>query len=330
MLEKKLENGIQDYQTIYADEQNISEKTRKSRRLFTNRILTYFENRLFDLPNCRSFLDEIRKKNTPASMRTYTSALRAFIRFLVSYDYLEKDFSAKIKVPKVPDKIRNFISEADAIRAIYAGTEPRNNDNHYARKSKNECRIGLLFVLFSGLRNTELRKLIVDDFNLSEKIFTVHSKGRKVELANIPLNMIAPLRQWITEKKTGIMFEVREDTLNLTLRRGCDKLGLPRQRVHDLRHIYSLTRLRRKESVQLVSRILRHKKLSTTDQFYSQYLVTDLASTANNSPEIQKEVDTEVILDSFEQLLKNFGITHDERFHFVRENGRIIFETRSK
>jgi len=324
-----LQAGIQDYQKSYADEQNISEKTRKSRRLFMNRISSYFNYKPFDLPNCRDFLNEIRKKNTPASMRTYTSALRAFIRFLVTYEYLEKDFASKLTVPEVPDKIRDFISEADAIRAIHAGTEPRHNDKQLARKSKVECRMGLLFILFTGLRNSELRELAVEDFNLSEKVFTVHSKGRRVELANIPLNMIGPLKQWIKEKKTGRMFAVREDTLNVTLHRGCEGLGLPKQRVHDLRHIYSLTRLRRKEPIQLVSRTLRHKKLSTTDKFYSNYLITDLESTANNSPEIQKQVDTETILDSVEQQLKNFGITNDQRFHFKRENGKIVIEARS-
>jgi len=324
-----LQAGIQDYQKSYADEQNISDKTRKSRRLFMNRVSSFFTDRPFDLPNCRAFLDEIRAKNTPASMRTYTSSLRAFIRFLVTYEYIEKDFSGKITMPKVPDAIHNFISEADAIRAIHKGTEPRNNDSPLAKKSKPECRMGLLFTLFTGLRNSELRKLKVEDFNFSEKVFTVHSKGRKVELSNIPLNMIEPLRQWIKEKKTGIMFAVREDTLNVTLRRGCEHLGLPRQRVHDLRHIYTLTRLRRKEPLQLVSRTLRHKKLSTTDRFYSQYLISDLSGTVNNSPEIQKEVDAETILDGVEQLLKNFGVTHDERFHFKRENGRIIIEARS-
>lgn len=324
-----LQAGIQDYQKSYADEQNISDKTCKSRRLFMNRISSYFADKPFDLPNCRGFLDEIRKKNTPASMRTYTSSLRAFIRFLVTYEYIEKDFSARITMPEVPDTIHNFISEEDVIRAIHKGTEPRHNDSPLAKKSKPECRMGLLFILFTGLRNSELRQLRVEDFNLSEKVFTVHSKGRKVELANIPLNMVEPLRAWIKEKKSGRMFAVREDTLNVTLHRGCDSLSLPRQRVHDLRHIYSLTRLRRKEPIQLVSRTLRHKKLSTTDKFYSNYLITDLANTANNSPEIQKQVDTETILDSVEQMLKNFGVVYDQRFHFKRENGKIIIETRS-
>src|SRR6267142_1305570 len=106
-----LQAGIKDYQTSYADEQNISDKTRKSRRLFMNRISAYFADKLFDLPSCRGFLDEVRKTNTPASMRTYTSALRAFIRFLFMYDYIEKDFALLIKVPEVPDTIHDFITE---------------------------------------------------------------------------------------------------------------------------------------------------------------------------------------------------------------------------
>src|SRR6266567_4170454 len=138
-----LQAGIKDYQTSYADEQNISDKTRKSRRLLMNWISEYFADKPFDLENCRGFLNELRKTNKPPSMRTKVSDLRAFIRFLVMYEYLDKDFSARITVPKIPDTIRKFISEADAIRAIYAGTEPRNNDNRYAKKSKVECRMGL-------------------------------------------------------------------------------------------------------------------------------------------------------------------------------------------
>lgn len=324
-----LQPAIDDYKTTYADEQNISDKTRKSRRLFMNRVSSYFTDKPFDLPHCRDFLNEIRKKNTPTSMRTYASALRAFIRFLVKYEYIEKDFSSLIKIPEAPNRIFNLITEAQAIEAILAGTEPRENDNRYAKKSKKECRMGLFFIAFTGLRNSELRKLNVEDFNLNEKIFTVHSKGGKIELGNVPINMVEPLKVWISVKKTGKMFEVNEETLVETLQRGCRKLSLPEQRVQDLRHIFSLTRLRRKEPLQLVSRSLRHKKIATTDKYYSQYLVTDLASTVNNSPEIQKQVDPETILDSLEQQLKNFGVTHDQRFHFKRENGRIVIESRS-
>ena len=137
------------------------------------------------------------------------------------------------------------------------------------------------------------------------------------------------VKSWNAKKKTGAVFEASEASLVSTIKRGCLKLGYPPQRVHDLRHIYTLLRLRRKEPLQFVSRTLRHKKLSTTDKYYSKYLITDLAGTVNNSPEIQKQVDPEIVFDSVEQLLKNFGITHDQRIHFQRENGRILIELQS-
>src|SRR5258708_2043067 len=263
-----LQEGIKDYQHSFANEQNISEKTRKSRRLFMGRISVYFSDKPFDLPHCRSFLDEVRKTNTPASMRTYASSLRAFIRFLVTYEYLEKDFSTRITVPQAPDRIYDFITEEQAIQAIQAGTQPKRHDNRYAKKSKQECKMGLLFIAFTGLRNSELRKLKVEDFNLNEKIFKVHSKEGKVELANLPLNMVEPLRAWIVKKKTGIIFEVTEESLRVTLRRGCKLLGLPPQRVHDLRHIFSLTRLRRKEPIQFV-RDRKSTRLNSSHQIIS-------------------------------------------------------------
>jgi uncharacterized Rmd1/YagE family protein len=60
---QSLYQAIEDYKTTYADEQNISEKTRKSRRLFMNRVSSFFIDKPFDLNNCRSFLDDSRNTN---------------------------------------------------------------------------------------------------------------------------------------------------------------------------------------------------------------------------------------------------------------------------
>lgn len=322
----QLLEAIKDYKTRYADEQNLRAKTRKNRRQLMDRIALYFNNKSFDLQNCRGFLDELRKTNASASMRRHVMDIRAFVRFLFKYEYLEKDFSNKIPMPKVEDRFFNLISETQAKNAILEGTKPGRSDNRYAQKSKEESRMGLLFMLFTGLRNSELRGLQVEDFNISEMIFKVRSKGGKVELSNVPLNMKATLKTWIARKKTGQMFEAGEESLRITLHRGCKKLGLPSQRVHDLRHIFSLTRLKRREPLQLLSRALRHKKLATTDKYYSQYMITDLAPTVNNSAEIQKEVTAETVLDTVEQVLKNCGITDDPRFRFERTNEKITIE----
>ena len=323
-----LQEAINDYQNKYADEQNLTEKSRKNRRLFMGRVTTYFIDKSFDLSTCRGFLDEMRKTNTPASMITIVKYLRAFIHFIYDkYEYIEKDFSSKIPMPKTNSRdFQPELQNPKRKRPIILGTVAGISDNRYAKKSKIEARIGLLFMLYTGLRNSELRKLQVEDFNINEKIFKVHSKGGKVELANIPVNMIKPLRDWIYVKKSGKMFEITEDSMRTTLLRGCKKLGLPPQRIHNLRHIFSLTRLRRREPLQLVSRALRHKKISTTDKFYSEFLITDLAPTVNNSAEIQKDVNTETVLDTVDQVLKNIGITHDPRFKYHRKNGKIIIE----
>lgn len=290
------------------------------------RISLFFKNREFNLANCRMFLEELRKTNSANSMRSWVKDLHAFIRFAYDYDYIPLDFANKIPMPKAEDRLFNLITESQAVEAIEEGSKPCPFDNRYAKKSKNECRMGLLFILFTGLRNSELRKLQVEDFNMQEKIFRVKSKGGKVELANIPLNLVEPLRAWIKQRGSGRMFAVSEDSLRYTLHRGCKALGLPIQRVHDLRHIASLTRLRRREPLQLVSRFLRHKKIAMTDRIYSQYLITDIAPTTNNTPEIQKSITPESVLDTLEDVIKAFGIQHDKRFKFVRTNGRVSIE----
>jgi site-specific recombinase XerD len=118
-----LYQAVRDYQGRYADEQNLTPKSRKNRKLLMNRVTSYFEDRPFDFSNCRSFLDEIIKTNSPCSMQSYVKDLHAFIRFLFKYEYIDKDFSNKIPMPKVEDRFFNLITETQAKEAILAGTK---------------------------------------------------------------------------------------------------------------------------------------------------------------------------------------------------------------
>ena len=326
-----VQEAIADYNGRRANEQNLSEKHCKNRRLFTYSLATFFVDKKFDLSSCREFIEYKTLTNKPASMRTVVKLLRAFVRFCFDYEYLNKDFSGKLILPTVPKVIHKFPTEQQAIAAIRKGTEPNKTDNKLAQKSKIHVRQALLFALFTMLRHSEIRKLTVGDLDIPQKRFVVNSKGGAVELAVLTDNLIVPMTEWIQGKNPNDrLFEVSEEAMRTALKRGFKKLGLPEQRVHDLRDVGALARLNRDSNLQKVSRILRHKKIATTDEYYSQYLLKDLEATANNTTETQKGSDIETVLDVWEQLLKNHGALDDGRFYLKRENGEIVVRTKER
>src|SRR5258708_1225229 len=271
MLVKELQKAFDDYEDRYADEQNLSDSSRKNRKTFMRKVRAFFTNDTFDLPNCRAFLETLREKNGAESMKTNVTKLRAFIRFCYEYEYIDKDFAKKLKLPIVPFKLRTYLVTEDKIlKAIEIGCLPNQFDNKETCERKKRIKIGLLITMFTGIRNSELRKLTVQDLDFAKKQFTVHRKGRDIELTVLPDNMIEPLKEWVKDKVPhDKVCDVSEASLRNALHKGCKIIGIPPHRVHDIRHIYSLTRLRRGESPQIISKLMGHKKLSTFDKYYS-------------------------------------------------------------
>ncbi|HET6744915.1 MAG TPA: tyrosine-type recombinase/integrase [Candidatus Limnocylindria bacterium] len=74
---------------------------------------------------------------------------------------------------------------------------------------------------------------------------------------------------------TGLIFTTERgtalDSRNVTryLQRHLDRLGLPRQRFHDLRHAFATLMIESGEDLGVVSRILGHADLSTTADVYA-------------------------------------------------------------
>ena len=125
--------------------------------------------------------------------------------------------------------------------------------------------------------------------------FQVRSKGVRISRLPIPEDMIEGMKQRVNRHR---VLEATEKTCNKNLRDGIAKLELPYVLTcHKLRDIYSLSRLRRGNSLQLVSRTLRHSSVAITDKFYSDYILDDLVDTVNDSPLIKNALSPEQLIE---------------------------------
>ena len=113
---------------------------------------------------------------------------------------------------------------------------------------------------------------------------------RGMRTIHLSRDTVAVLREWRAlqeeERKragdaweeTGYVFTnplglpIHPETLNRVLRRVCDRAGLPRIRVHDLRHTHATLLLRRGVPVEVVSEKLGHSTPAFTLTQYRHVL----------------------------------------------------------
>jgi integrase len=155
-------------------------------------------------------------------------------------------------------------------------------------------RLEALYVtaLGTGLRQGELLALRWQDVDLERGELTVrHTLGRftrelaptKTERSRRALRLPQRVAQALSEHRerqrvvplSGLVFTSQAgaplQSVNVTrdLQRHLARLGLPRQRFHDLRHAFATLAIEAGEDLGVVSRILGHTTLATTADIYA-------------------------------------------------------------
>lgn len=290
------------------DEGQMPSTLVKKHKLFT-RLLQFSQGQPYSEQGIQDFMQTFRSKKglKDNTLRTYGSMLRAFRNWMVENGYLEKP-GKKIAIPKEKHKVFHLLSMNKTEEVIIVGTSPGTDDNKKTTQIKlEECRPCLQFSLRAGVRNAELRAIRGSDVLINEASprVIIRSKGGNVDFVPIPTDMVDFFKSRVGRE---YVFQVKEDTLRAALARGCEKLGVYKIGVHDLRHTFATNLLRNGTPLQIVSRLLRHKSIAITDEYYSHYIIEDLAIEMNTKNELIMAVASgKVRSDYFRQLLIKGG-----------------------
>lgn len=218
--------------------------------------------------NLEAFLAKMQKDGyTPKSISRKINSTRTFYRFLKTNEYVADDPSLLVAHPKyelAPPRIL-MPTEYRALRDA----------------SRNDARMFAIIELLlqTGIRIGELANLRMEDVNpdsLRIKPFEKHEERM------VPLNRAAKeaLKRYLDARpsvkedrvfitKTGKPFLVRNiRTAIERYFRICDIKGA---KVNDLRHTFVAHHLKHGVSLILLSKVLGHKRLSTTER-YLQYV----------------------------------------------------------
>jgi len=273
-LEKDI---IREY-SIYLRSQNKADSTIKDYLNISVKFSSYIrKNRIslgsLSMSDIDKYLSIVRSRNL--SNNTYAklvNCIKSFLKFLYGREYIKKDFSSFINIPKKVASIKEYLSDIDI----------ENIKNYLSRrkeKYKNENlrdKIILNLGINCGLRRQEFINLNWEDINFKENSINIKkSKGRKSRVVyfNKDLEELLYLYRKLSGKYINALIRgshrkrITKCSLQNIISRIFKESKTYKKNLtlHSLRHTYA-ERLRRKGvDLPTISKLLGHSRLDTTD-----------------------------------------------------------------
>lgn len=228
-----------------------------------------------------AFLAAMQKKGyTPKSLSRKINSTRTFYRFLKVNEYVTDDPSLLVSHPKYELAPPRILTQTE-YRALRDA-------------ARNDARMFAIIeiLLQTGIRIGELANLRLEDI----KGDTLHIRPyEKHEPREVPLNKPAKesLKRYLDARpkvsedkvfitKSGKPFLIRN--IRTAVERYFRIAGIENAKVNDLRHTFVAHHLKHGVSIVLLSKILGHKRLSTTERYLN--FVSDRAKENANFIEL--------------------------------------------
>ncbi len=209
---------------------------------------------------CKDFIIKMKTNHSDESVNSYLKAINTFMNWSRS----------KYEV-KLPEKIKELRTE----RRLPEFLHPEELDRIY--KSCKDKKMLATFKVYehTGIRLRELHNCIIDDSANGKYIKLRRTKGRKERIIPIPPEIIDEFKYAMTAPYdynlniSGIPYKA--DFITRTFSQLRDKAGVERNKsLHSLRHTFALRKLLELGNIYLVSQMLGHSDVKTT-QIYLDF-----------------------------------------------------------
>lgn len=217
-----------------------------------------------------AFMAKLEKeKYTPKSISRKTNSTKTFFRFLELNEYVTDNPANLISHPKFETPPPRILSKIE-YRALRDAC-------------REDARIAAIveILLQTGIRIGELRNLttadlLIEDSKSSGELTIRSSHGHKGR--SVPLNkaVIKAIEEYLrtrpqTKERTLFITKTGKPLLIRNIRSAIDryfsKAGIKNAKVNDLRHTFIAHHLMKGTSLILLSKIVGHKRLSTTEKY---------------------------------------------------------------
>lgn len=277
-----IEMTFKSLYSLYQDdmESRIKKTTMEIKGYIVNKkILPFFENmKVKEIKpiHIRKWQSELLKTDySKTYLKSIYNQLTAIFNYAVRFHNLDKN----------PCHVAGSIGKKDADEMQILTLQEFNKMIDYVTDKENKFFYIILF--WTGMRKGELLALTYEDVDFENKTISINKnfqivknervitdpktpKSKRVIAVNdIVLNCIKEM--WDTAykpQKTDAIFYVSKFSLKRQLDTACKKAGVPRIRVHDLRHSHASYLLSNGINIVILSRRLGHEKVQTTLNIY--------------------------------------------------------------
>ncbi|MBI3942963.1 MAG: tyrosine-type recombinase/integrase [Chloroflexi bacterium] len=226
----------------------------------------------------RAYLAHLSETHTAGGVHAHYRALRAFIRFLLRDDALEKDPLRNVRPPRVDLDLLDPVS-IEHLQALLETCTRRETIDHRDRAI-------LLTLLDTGLRAGELCALNVGDVNLATGEIPVRrSKSRKPRTVYAGHRARLALTRYLRTRPDArpddplwLTFPINDAPpdrltyggLRQMVRRRAGRAGIPVPSLHSFRRAFAILSLRNGADPVSISRMLGHGSLPVVMRYLRQ------------------------------------------------------------
>ena len=283
---------IAEFLQALANERNSSPHTIRSYGKDLRRFSEFLGSDLdlgeIDHKFIRSFLAELYAAGlSKASVAHALATLKSFLKWLGRNGRLAKNPAALVSAPKLPKRLPRVPSIEQLDRAL----SPKDDE----RSSFPERDLLILELLYgSGLRNSELCAIRMQDLSLAKQLLLIRGKGKKERMAPISDAAAQAIRNYLP-RRSEVLARANKiaavEALLISLRgtpltsRSVARIvkchaiaaGLPSEtHPHSLRHAFGSHLLAEGADLRTIQELLGHERISTT-QIYTQLSVEQVS-----------------------------------------------------
>lgn len=293
-----------NYMTDYYYSLVAARKTNHTIDDYINKISLFLESHDYNLKNITrtstlkyfiSIQSKSDGKNTSDSyQRTVWYALDSFFNYMVLTEELKENYMATIPVPKDNDldrinKSRILLTEYDFSKILKViQSEPSRN--------KNRDYLIMLLLMTTGMRETALISINIEDINFEKQTLLVTDKGKREFIYTIQPEVMNILYEWLEQRKSKAKGNA------LFINPSGDRLST--QSVYDIVQKYTKIALDKPVSphkirsgfcsilysdthdIEYVRKAVGHRRLTTTQR----YIITDNKEMENASKTIMSRI----------------------------------------
>ena len=216
-----------------------------------------------DIENFKVFLKN--EKYTSKSISRKVNSIKSFFRFLKAQNWVNDNPAAHVSHPKYEVAPPRVLSKLE-YRALRDA-------------SRDDVRLSSIIELLlqTGIRIGELSNLKIDDVDLKKKHIVINPYESRDERA-VPLSdaAVKAIENYLavrpkSDDKTLFLTKTGNPFLVRNIRTAVDRYfkiaGIENAKVNDLRHTFIVHQLRAGTPINYVSRLVGHKRLSTTEKY---------------------------------------------------------------